>query len=367
MLKKIFSLLGNYKNQIIINTKDKVMEEINSIIKENDNIVNALNRPNGEAIKTTHHLYISYNIKHIIAQKALERIEQLNLNTFPSQPQNFKLSCKLSTQSDLESKWSRYWIGQLGVPFSYQRKNWEYSFILQCLHEHALFGKKGLGFACGTELLPSYLCSRGCKITAGDKPLDDSDAQQAGWADTQQYTRSKEALFHPHLVEADIFEKNFRLEYVDMNDIPDKLNGSFDFCWSICAMEHLGSIERGIDFLVNSLKVLKPGGLSIHTTEFSLYSENTTIDNWGSVLFTRRHIEEMSCRIEDAGAKMYPLNFDYGDEPFDNYIDMPPFPHQKVPGIKTLLPPVNFCPHLKLLCDGFPATCFGIIIKKNEV
>ena len=369
--KHIYEHLNSTYNNDIENKIRRIAEDyIHSILNKinaDKNIIDTLGRPNGNSDKITHHIYLSYNIKRMMAKKAQERIKLLQLTTFPSQPQPHALTCKLSTQSDLESDWSRYWTGQIGLSFAYQRKLWEYSFILQCLYEHGMFGKKGLGFACGTEFLPSYLCSRGCQITAGDKPFDANDSLQTGWADTQQYTRSKEALFYPNLVDADDFENNFRLEYVDMNDIPDRLNDSFDFCWSICAIEHLGSIANGTDFLVNSLKVLKPGGLSIHTTEFNLYSNSYTIDNCGSVLFTRRNIEEISRRIEDSGAKMYPLDFDHGDELFDNYIDMPPFPSDTVPGINSKLPPVTSWPHLKLLYAGFPTTCFGIIIKKNEV
>ena len=38
-------------------------------------------------------------------------------------------------------------------------------------------------------------------------------------------------------------------------------HGQFDFVWSACAFEHLGSILNGLEFVVNSVKCLKPGGV----------------------------------------------------------------------------------------------------------
>ena len=59
------------------------------------------------------------------------------------------------------------------------------------------------------------------------------------------------------------------------------------FCWSICALEHLGSIENGLSFIENSLDTLKPGGVAIHTTEFNFYDDGRTIDNWACVYFQK--------------------------------------------------------------------------------
>jgi hypothetical protein len=39
---------------------------------------------------------------------------------------------------------------------------------------------------------------------------------------------------------------------------------TYDFIWSSCSLEHLGSLELGEQFIYNSLKHLKPGGVCPH-------------------------------------------------------------------------------------------------------
>jgi len=64
---------------------------------------------------------------------------------------------------------------------------------------------------------------------------------------------------------ANIFKKNVEYRSVDMNDIPSDLK-NYDFTWSACAFEHLGSIDSGLEFVCNQMKTLKNGGWAIHTS-----------------------------------------------------------------------------------------------------
>ena len=54
-----------------------------------------------------------------------------------------------------------------------------------------------------------------------------------------------------------------------MNAVPDDL-GRFDLVWSSCALEHLGTPQAGLDFIMRTLDLLEPGGLAVHTTELEL-------------------------------------------------------------------------------------------------
>jgi hypothetical protein len=54
------------------------------------------------------------------------------------------------------------------------------------------------------------------------------------------------------------------------------------------------------------------------------------------------------------------IDFSVGDDPIDWFIDLPPFPWDKGHYSNDL--PSD--PHLKLSVDGFPCTCFGIVIRK---
>ena len=214
------------------------------------------------------------------------------------------LSSRPSRQSELASDWFRHWCGQLKIPVTYHRKNWEFGFLLQSLYDANLLqpGLKGLGFACGEEPIASYLASCGIAVTVTD--LDPKTSKDLGWISTGQHMTSRDKAFHSALVQKDKFDELVSLRYVNMNDIPDDL-GDYDFCWSICALEHLGSIEQGLDFICNSLKTVRKGGLAIHTTEFNYLCDNETIDNWPTVLFLRKHFEEVAARLEAEGNRRH--------------------------------------------------------------
>ncbi len=240
----------------------------------------------------------------------------------------------------------------------YHRKLWEYGFILQMLWEAEMLrpGRQGLGFAVGTEILPAFLAAHGVEVLATDLPA--GDARAMDWHSHQQHASSPEALFRPELVDRAAFDEHCLFQPLDMNAIPPALNGRFDFCWSACAMEHLGSVEHGLAFLEASLRCLKPGGIAVHTTELNLDSLNGGIDNWPTVLFGKAHFAQAAARLAAAGHQLLPICWETGSDILDLYVDVPPFPHQH-----GLLLPYPEVPHLRLAVDGFPATSIGIVIR----
>lgn len=275
-------------------------------------------------------------------------------------PRAVGLGSKASTQADMESDWVAHWCGQLHTPVFFHRKLWELAYVLQAIYEHGHLreGARGLGFGCGQEPIPSYLAAHGVAVTVTD--LAAEEAQAAGWAQTHQHAASLDQAFQPHLIDRAHFDALVSLRYVDMTDIPDDLV-DYDFCWSICAFEHIGSIAKGLAFVENSLKTLRPGGLSVHTTELNIMPNGPTIDNWPTVLFQREHFTALAERLRAQGHDVAPLDFDIGDKPMDRFIDLPPWGHDM---------PAEFDrwhgdgAHLKVAVDGFVSTCFGIVVRK---
>jgi len=279
-----------------------------------------------------------------------------------TEPFRVGLKSKPSTQADLESDWAAYWLAQLKIPRLFHRKLWEFAYLLQGLWEAGVLapGKRGLGFGCGQEPIPSYLAARGLDLTVTD--VEPEQARSSGWLGSGQHTTTIDTLFMPHLVDRGTFDSHVSLRYVDMNAIPNDLR-DFDFCWSICALEHLGSIEKGLAFVRNSLGTLRPGGVAIHTTEFNFLDDNRTIDNWPTVLFQRKHFADLAAALAAAGHSVAPLDFRVGDKPLDKFIDVPPFAHDLPDPVKAEWAPS--ATHLKLSIDGFASTCFGLIIVRG--
>ncbi len=252
-------------------------------------------------------------------------------------------------EADFREPWFSYWTETLGEPLRYHRKLWEFVFICQTLHERGLLspGSRGLGFGVGNEPLSALFVSRGCRITATDMTADQAVA--AGWTETAEHAAGKETLRRPHLCDDALFDAALEFRNVDMNHVPDDLTG-YDFCWSACALEHLGSIELGLAFIQRSVLTLKPGGWAVHTTELNLGSTEETLVEGGTVLFRRRDLDDLVKRLRADGHEVVPFNYDAGDGPVDRYVDMAPYRAE---------------PHLKLALEGFATTSFGLMVRRG--
>jgi 2-polyprenyl-3-methyl-5-hydroxy-6-metoxy-1,4-benzoquinol methylase len=228
------------------------------------------------------------------------------------------------------------------------RKTWEFAFILSVLQSKGMVapGRRGLGFGTGQEPLPSTLAHSGVAVVASDAP--GSADVNALWAQSAQWSQSLDELWHPELVDRGTFFDNVQFRPVDMNVIPDDLRG-FDFCWSACCFEHLGSIRHGLDFLRNCLATLRPGGVSVHTTEFNLGSNGATLEAPELVLFRKQDIETVIEELVEDGHSVAPLNLWPGATPVDEHIDLPPYS----------------IPHLKLELGGYCTTSIGIVVTKK--
>ena len=267
----------------------------------------------------------------------------------PGAPAANALPHSIACRSDaFLQPWFSYWTARFHVQMRQHRKLWEFVFICQALWERGALrpGSRGLGFGVGTEPMAALFAAEGCQVVGTDMAPDGASA--LGWIETQQHALGKEALRKPELCPDDVFEPNVSFRVVDMNHVPDDLTG-FDFCWSSCALEHLGSIEQGLAFIERSLDCLKPGGWAVHTTELNLSSNDDTVDHMGTVLFRRRDFEALAERLAAKGHRLAPFDFDPGDGPADTYVDVAPFLQD---------------PCLKIALMGYITTSFGVIIQK---
>jgi hypothetical protein len=270
----------------------------------------------------------------------------------PEKFDEFKQGWKASIYDDFLQKWFIDTCEELKIAPVLHRKVWEEVYVVNTLRSKLKSGMKGIVFGVGEERLPSLFASYGCEILATD--LNPSEEASQGWANTAQLG-SLDKIYKPDLVDRESFDRLVSFEYADMNNIGEHLHGQFDFCWTLCAFEHLGSIEKGLQFIENTGKLLKSGGISAHTTEFN-YSRADTIDNWGTVLFRKQDFEALAIRLSTYTLPL--IDFNVGENPVDSFIDMPPYAWHEGHNEK-----LNHC-HLKLMVDGFPSTCFGVSFKK---
>jgi Methyltransferase domain len=255
---------------------------------------------------------------------------------------------QMATQAQCSSDAFLYWCAETRLPHPpiFHRKLWEYAYILQALSEAGMLapGRRGLGFGVGKEPLVAVMAQRGCEIVATD--LDLEEATKQGWAPSGQYAATLEALNDRSICPPDRFASKVSYRVADMNKIDPDLVG-FDFVYSSCAFEHLGSIEQGLQFVKNSINCLRPGGIAVHTTEFNVFSNDATIDHQQTVLFRRQDIERLAAELLDRGHEIV-LNYNTGSWQFDRHVDVPPWS-----GI-----------HLKIQLEQYVTTSFGLLIRK---
>lgn len=151
-------MLSYFRNKIETKIKHIIAE---SRFLKSTTLLNENRQPTGAADDITIR-YLALNIKALAAYLAERLISDISKRPIPPSPKVENLISKISTQEDLESDWSRYWIHELDQPFRYHRKHWEQSFIMQVLFEHGMLnqGKRGCGFGCGREPLPSYFIKK---------------------------------------------------------------------------------------------------------------------------------------------------------------------------------------------------------------
>jgi SAM-dependent methyltransferase len=281
-------------------------------------------------------------------KKAPTTITKQQLTIVNDEPSLTNPVSQMATQAQCSSDAFLYWCYETHLPHApiFHRKLWEYAYILQALSEAGMLApsRRGLGFGVGKEPLVAVMAQRGCEIVATD--LDLEEATKQGWAPSGQYAATLEALNDRGICPPERFASKVSYRVADMNKIDPDLVG-FDFVYSSCAFEHLGSIEQGLQFVKNSLNCLRPGGIAVHTTEFNVFSNDATIDHQQTVLFRRQDIERLVTELLDQGHEIV-LNYNTGSWQFDRHVDVPPWS-----GI-----------HLKIQLEQYVTTSFGLLIKK---
>lgn len=257
---------------------------------------------------------------------------------------------ELCKAKDWQTSWFQRWVSELKEPARFHRKQWEFVYVMQSLWERGCIssGKKGLVFAVGSEPCPSIFANYGCYILATD--IFPEIGKQKGWTAGDQLCFGLDSLNKRGLCSDEVLQKQVQYRAVDMNEIPSDLT-NFDFNWSSCSFEHLGSIEKGLSFLRNQLRTLSPGGWAVHTTEYNISSNDRTLETGDTVIFRMKDLEMLAAELRDEGHYVEELDYSLGGLPEDFAIDVHPHMQET---------------HLKLQLNEFVVTSIGLIIRKRQ-
>jgi hypothetical protein len=263
----------------------------------------------------------------------------------------FEITSKLANQRDFLAPWMKRTLAAIHMVPMNHRKQWELGYIVHIVSTYKLCteGTYGMVWAAGKECLISYFASQGCHITASD--IDITDDAAKGWSQTNQHSALKEQLWYANLVNKSVFDKKVTYRSANMNVIPKDLilEPKFNFIWSTCSVEHIGSITLGMRFVLNAMTTVKPGGIAIHTMEFTLSSLDQTIEEGSTVFWRKGDILRLKHDLTHLGYIVFPIRWEAGDLELDKNPDLPPYKGYD---------------HIKLLIGEHVVTSFCIIVKK---
>ncbi len=143
-------------------------------------------------------------------------------------------------------------------------QQWQHNHILYALRKTNLIRPDavGLSIACGHEKMLYYLTHHigmvhGCDIYDGQSGFQDEDMQN----DPDKFAPFEYCREKLKISQGDVTRS---LPYDD---------STFDFAWSVSAIEHFGSDASKKAAVKNISRVLKPGGMGIFSTEFIISHE----------------------------------------------------------------------------------------------
>lgn len=237
-----------------------------------------------------------------------------------------------------------YWCQALREGPRFHRKQWEFVYICAALAERGLLkpNHRGIGFGVGTEPLAECFASLGISVTATD--LRNDFVKGA----TLSILGSRYPIPHRGGIASDLFDNFIKLDRVDMRAVGPEHAG-YDFSWSACVIEHMASIDDVVAAVRNAVAVLRPGGVSVHTTEINLGPDDGVIVRDDKLLFRARDFRRIAAELRQDGHHVAPLSFYPGSHPIDVTCDAPPFRED---------------PHMRLDVNGYPVTSFGFVVTR---
>ncbi len=148
------------------------------------------------------------------------------------------------------------------APSFFHRKIWEFCQIIYGLRKLKRFHPQAvaLGIGCGHEELMYFLANKARKVYAIDIY---KDKYLGGEAD-------EDVMFRPEKYAPFKFRKEcLVIERMDARELRFE-NNTFDFCFSLSAIEHMGNRKNKLKVLEEVFRVLKPDGVFAMTTELIL-------------------------------------------------------------------------------------------------
>ena len=244
--------------------------------------------------------------------------------------------------------------GDLRELARFHRKQWEFAMILLALRRRGVLRPDavGLSMGAGKERLLYAVAHNVRRVVATDLYDPGTAWDKARTADPDRYIKEDK----PFPVD-DAKLEGLRM---DMRAL-DFADHTFDFCYSSCAIEHIGGREDFLKHFSEAHRVLKPGGVYALTTELHYGPE--TIEHPHNYYFSPGYLRDL---IVDTGFAAEP---EIDARIAHHRINYPMPPNLDAlcfdgPGrLVTRL--LVEAPHVQLLLGRHPFTSVSVVLKKD--
>ncbi len=219
---------------------------------------------------------------------------------------------KICTSEDWTKKEFKYVLEEIfNNNASYHRKQWEFVAIFLCLCQQGKLHKNanGASFGAGKEPLIYHLLPFVESFLATDLY-----SWATGWETAKMGKTDTPMDFLQRNAPNNLDISNLHAKEMDMRTL-DIEDNSLDFCYSSCAVEHIGHRGDFIQHLKEVKRVLKDDGIYVMTTEFLF--NHKTFANKGNYKFDIDYIKAL---ISDSGLEAQ-YTFDAGCE--ENRLNVP--------------------------------------------
>jgi ubiquinone/menaquinone biosynthesis C-methylase UbiE len=175
-------------------------------------------------------------------------------------------------------------INELKEGPRFHRKQWEFAMIFLALKKLGFLNEKmnGLSLGGGNERVLYAIAKHVKKLTVTDLYENSTSWDCARTNDPDEFIRSSKPF--------DVDDSKIKALRMDMRNL-DFEDNTFDFCYSSCAIEHIGKYEDFVQHLNEVYRCLKDNGLYVFTTELQL--GNVTIEDPNNHIFSPQYLNKI--------------------------------------------------------------------------
>ncbi len=237
----------------------------------------------------------------------------------------------------------------------FHRKQWEFAMIFLALRRLGLLNEENIGLSMGggNERVLYSIARYVKKLFVTDLYSDTTGWDCARTDDPTDFIRSSKPF--------DVDDSKIEALRMDMRDLQFEDN-TFDFCYSSCAIEHIGDYEDFVKHFNEVSRCLKEGGIYVLTTEFQF--DDKTIEDPNNYIFAANYLKDILNNIDLSliVEPMVSLTEHEANLPLPVNVNKL-FKTGSLDDDKDKFP---VYPHILLLRGKYPFTSISFILKKGK-